>query len=154
MTTDAQPASGTSPGFGFVILVTVHFNDLDLFGMLHNSRYSMLVEQAWATYWRRREIGFTKDWTLAEDGFHVVKELRVSYELPIDRPGDYGVHIWLERIGRTSLTHGFRIYSGDVARSHAHGSRTLVHIDPATLRPAEWSREARSLSEKLLRPDH
>lgn len=153
MSADPQPTSNASPRYGFFVPVTVHFNDLDPFSMLHNSRYAILVEQAWATYWQQRGIGFTKDWALADDGFHVVKELRVSYEFPINRPGEYAVHVWLERIGRTSLTHGFRVYSADGAQAYAHGSRTLVHLDKATLRPAEWSHEARSLSRGLLRPE-
>ena len=100
-----------------------------------------------------QELAFSKDWELLGDGFNVLKEQRITYEFPINRAGEYGVHIWLERIGRTSMTYGFRVCSADGTVTYAHGSRTIVRLDRQTLRPSEWSEEARSASEKLLHRD-
>ena len=154
MTVDAQPARVTRPEYGFVVPMNVYFDDLDSFGMLHNSRYAVLVERAWIGYWQRRGIGYSRDWTLADDGFGVVRELRISYESPVDRPGEYAGHIWLEHVGRTSATCGFRVSSADGTRTHAHGSLVMVHLDRATLRPTEWSDQVRPLYQQLLRPEH
>ena len=153
MNTQTQFSSGASLEYGFLVPMSVFFDDLDSFGMLHNSRYTVLVERAWAMYWQQQELAFSKDWELLDDGFNVLKEQRISYEFPVNRLGEYGVHIWVERIGRTSMTYGFRVCSADGTVTHAHGSRTIVRLDRQTLRPSEWSQEGRSASEKLLRRD-
>ena len=103
MNTQTPFSSGASLEYGFLAPMRVYFDDLDSFGMLHNSRYSVLVERVWAIYWRQQGLAYSKDGKLLDDAFNVVKEQRVSYEFPINRPGEYGVHIWLERIGRTSM---------------------------------------------------
>jgi acyl-CoA thioester hydrolase len=152
VTTDIQSASDAGLGYGFLAPATAYFDDLDSFGILYNSHYAVLVERAWIMYWQQRRISFSEDWELLGDGFNVVKELQVRYESPIDRPGEYGVHIWVERLGRTSLTYGFRVCQADGSRTYAQGSRTVVRLDRKTLRPTEWTEGARSASEKLLRP--
>ncbi|MCF3965537.1 acyl-CoA thioesterase [Streptomyces fuscigenes] len=130
----------------------VHFDDLDAFGMLYNSHYAVLAERAWVAYWQRREVAYSSDWKMLDDGFNVAKELLVGFDAPIDRPGTYGVHLWVERLGRTSLTYGFRVCSPDGSRTYAHGRRTVVRLDRGTLRPAPWSERARELCTALLRP--
>ncbi|MEQ4720536.1 hypothetical protein [Nonomuraea sp. B19D2] len=37
----------------------MHFDDLDAMGLLHNSRYSLLVERAIGAYWQR--LGWAHD---------------------------------------------------------------------------------------------
>ncbi|KIF75313.1 thioesterase [Streptomyces sp. 150FB] len=150
------PTSPATPGtltYGVLVPVDVYFDDLDSFGMLHNSHYGVLAERAWVTYWQKREIPFSKDWVMLDDGFNVAKELRIVYETPIDRPGAYGVHFWVDRLGRTSMTYGFRVCAPDGSGTYAQGIRTVIRLDRTTLRPAEWSEPARALSTSLLRPE-
>ncbi|CAM5500697.1 putative protein OS=Streptomyces glaucescens OX=1907 GN=SGLAU_05835 PE=4 SV=1 [Streptomyces glaucescens] len=68
------------------------------------------------------------------------------------RPGAYAVHLWLERLGTTGLTYGFRFCSADGSTTYAHGSRVLVRLDADTLRPAPWSERFRAAGRELLRP--
>jgi acyl-CoA thioester hydrolase len=146
--------TATIPGggleYGFFVPVPVYLDDLDFMGMLHNSRFTVLGERAFVAYWRDNGVFISRDGDLLDDGFQVVKEQRVSYELPV-KAGEYGVHGWVERVGRTSMTLGFRLCSADGTLTHAHGSRTNVRLDRQTLRPTEWSEEARRVCEKLLR---
>ncbi|MFI6084862.1 acyl-CoA thioesterase [Streptomyces sp. NPDC051217] len=143
----------TESSYGFLVPVAVHFDELDSFGMLYNSRYGVLVERAWVSYWQEREIAFSKDWTALGDAFNVVKDFRITFEAPIDRPGEYGVRIWVEHLGRTSLTYGFRICSRDGGPpTYAHGTRTLIRLDPETKRPSAWSEKARELVAGQVRP--
>ena len=153
MDTETPSFSGASLEYGVLVPAMVYFDDLDSFGMLHNSRYTILVERAWVTYWQQQGLAFSKDGELLDDGLNVLKEQRISYKSPVNRLGEYGVHLWLEHVGRTSVTYGFRVCSADGTVTYADGSRTIVRIDRQTLRPCEWSQEARSASEKLLRPD-
>nr|BFD85961.1 hotdog domain-containing protein [Streptomyces sp. Xyl84] len=150
MTAEAPAAPALS--YGRLIPVTVHFDDLDALGLLHNARYPLMVERAWAGLWHEHGFRFEGDWVAAGDACNAVKELRITYEAPVTRPGGYAVHLWLERLGTTGLTYGFRFCSADGALTYAHGSRVLVRLDPATLRPAPWSEEFRAAGQELLRP--
>lgn len=158
MTVEADPASVTAetlPGpvvsYGRLIPVTVHFDDLDALGLLHNARYPVMVERAWSTLWQERGFRFEGDWEAAGDFCNAVKELRISYEAPVTKPGAYAVHLWLERLGNTGLTYGFRLCSADGAVTYAHGTRVLVRLDAATLRPTSWSERFRAAGRELLR---
>ncbi|MFB7599891.1 acyl-CoA thioesterase [Streptomyces sp. NPDC056160] len=150
MTAEAPAAPALS--YGRLIPVAVHFDDLDALGLLHNARYPLMVERAWSGLWHEHGFRFEGDWVAAGDACNAVKELRISYEAPVTRPGEYAVHLWLDRLGTTGLTYGFRFCSPDGALTYARGSRVLVRLDPATLRPAPWSGEFRAAGRELLRP--
>ncbi|MER6625009.1 MULTISPECIES: thioesterase family protein [unclassified Streptomyces] len=138
---------------GRLIPVTVHFDDLDALGLLHNARYPLLVERAWTELWQEKGVRFDGDWAAAGDACNAVRELRIGYEAPVTRTGTYAVHLWLERLGRTGLTYGFRFCSQDGAVTYARGSRVLVRLDATTLRPAPWSETFRDGARELLLPD-
>ncbi|MGJ5829546.1 acyl-CoA thioesterase [Streptomyces ossamyceticus] len=150
MTAEAPTAPALA--HGRLVPVTVHFDDLDALGMLHNARYPVMVERAWTQHWREQGYGFDGDWAAAGDFCNVVKELRISYEAPVTRPGAYAVHLWLERLGTTGLTYGFRFCSTDGSRTYARGTRVLVRLDADTLRPTAWSDDFRASGRELLRP--
>ncbi|MGW2616320.1 acyl-CoA thioesterase [Streptomyces sp. NPDC001500] len=150
MTAEAPPAPAVS--YGRLVPVTVHFDDLDALGLLHNARYPLMVERAWTELWQEYGVRFEGDWATAGDACNAVKELRVSYEAPVTRPGVYAVHLWLERLGNTGLTYGFRFCSTDGTLTYARGERVLVRLDAATMRPAPWSETLRSGGRALLRP--
>ncbi|MFK0283673.1 acyl-CoA thioesterase [Streptomyces sp. NPDC090499] len=150
MTAEALPAPTLS--HGRLLPVSVHFDDLDALGMLHNARYPLLVERAWTELWQEHGIRFDGDWAAAGDACNVVRELLISYEVPVTRSGTYAVHLWLERLGTTGLTYGFRFCSPDGATTYARGTRVLVRLDAATLRPAPWSEAFRAVGRELLRP--
>ncbi|CAL9592168.1 acyl-CoA thioesterase [Streptomyces sp. enrichment culture] len=152
MTVEAPPAPTAVP-YGLLMPATVHFDDLDALGLMHNSRYPLLVERAWSAYWERHGIRFAGDWTAAGDACNAVKELRITYEAPVARAGTYAVHLWLERLGRTGLTYGFRVCSPDGTVTYARGSRVLVRLDAATLRPTPWTGDFRAAARELLPPD-
>ncbi|WP_055477819.1 acyl-CoA thioesterase [Sphaerimonospora mesophila] len=132
--------------------VQVHFDDLDAMGLLHNSRYALLVERAVSAYWHR--LGWAPDPTRSSfrDVFLAVREFKVTYHVPITGASEPLVHFWIERIGRTSALYGFRVLSADRSVVHAEGYRVNVNLDPGTLRPAPFSSELRAAAEPLLSP--
>lgn len=150
MTAEAPTAPAVS--YGRLIPVTVHFDDLDALGLLHNARYPLMVERAWTELWSEHGVRFDGDWAAAGDACNAVRELRIGYEAPVTRPGAYAVHLWLERLGTTGLTYGFRFCSADGSETYARGTRVLVRLDAATLRPAPWSETFRAVGQELLRP--
>ncbi len=96
-----------------------------------------MVERAWAELWQEHGFRFVGDW---------------GYEAPVTKPGAYAVHPWLERLGNTGLTYGFRFCSADGSVTYAHGTRVMVRLDAGTLRPAPWSEGFRAAGRALLRP--
>jgi acyl-CoA thioester hydrolase len=142
--------SSGSVDYGVLMPVEVHFDDLDAFGMLHNSRYQVMVERGWAAYWLGQGLGGESG--RDGDAFGVVKQFEVVFDMPVTRPGAYGVHFWVERVGRTSAVAGYRLCSLDGSVTYAHGTRTIVRLDPASLRPAPWSDEVRDLVQVVMKP--
>ncbi|WP_427923706.1 acyl-CoA thioesterase [Streptomyces sp. cg40] len=149
-----ESPSATVLAHGRLIPVTVHFDDLDALGMLHNARYPLLVERAWTELWEEHGVRFDGDWASAGDACNVVKELLISYEAPVTKPGTYAVHLWLDRLGTTGLTYGFRLCSADGSVTYATGTRVLVRLDAGTLRPAPWSEGFRAAGRALLRSEN
>ena len=128
--------------YGHVEPVTVHFDDLDAMGIVHNARYAVLLERALSGYWAPLGFTFTDGRPTSPDVIHAVREFTITYQAPIRGTGPVDVHFWAERVGETSAVYGFRFVTGDVV--HAEGRRTIVKLDPATLRPAPWSDAGRA----------
>lgn len=130
--------------------VQVYFDDLDAMGLLHNSRYALLVERAIGAYWGR--LGWASDpvRSVFKDVFLAVREFKVTYNVPIAGAGEPLVHFWIDRLGRTSGVYGFRVLSEDRSVVHAEGYRVNVNLDPATLRPAPFSDELRTAAAPLM----
>uniref|UniRef100_UPI0033DFD5F3 acyl-CoA thioesterase n=1 Tax=Streptomyces sp. NPDC006923 TaxID=3155355 RepID=UPI0033DFD5F3 len=146
----ARTVATPTADVGVLIPVDVHFDDLDTLGMLHNSRYQVLVERAWVAFWRDRGFGGEKG--IEGDGFNVIKAFSITYDVPVTMFGQYGVHLWVERMGTTSTTAGYRVCSADGGTTYAHGSRTVVRLDSTTLLPTPWSDRAREVARTIEAP--
>ncbi|MCP4806069.1 MAG: acyl-CoA thioesterase [Proteobacteria bacterium] len=120
----------------------VYFDDLDLFGILHNARYLLFMERAVGEFWR------TLGWDGFEDRgqFHLVKSNHIEYVSPVTGVGQVRVRVTVTHLGTTSLKLGFRVMPLDEDADHAHGERVIVCVDPTTRRPVPWSEAFR---EKL-----
>lgn len=148
----ASTAIETTIQYGHVEPVTVHFEDLDAMGVVHNARHALLVERALAAFWRRRGHSFDAAGPTTPDTFNVVREFSITYGAPIRGTGEITVHLWIESLGESSGVYGFRLTSPDGAVVYAEGRRAVVKLDPATLRPAPWTEDARSIARSLRRP--
>ncbi|MFG1742320.1 acyl-CoA thioesterase [Micromonospora chalcea] len=138
--------------FGHVAHVPVHFDDLDAMGLLHNARYAVLLERALTPYWAERGVVFRGDVHAAPDVFHAVREFTITYQAPVTGVGTVAVHFWLEHFGTSSAQYAFEFRSVDGATVHATGTRSIVRLDPATLRPTAWTEVGRAIAATLLRP--
>jgi acyl-CoA thioester hydrolase len=123
----------------------IYLDDLDGFGMLHHARYALLFDHAVIDYWA--EAGWRVDPTTS---VQVIRELTLTYHQPITSVGDVDVRFWVSRAGRTSVTYAFRIASSDGDVLHAEGTRVLVNLDPATLRPAPFTDDMWEIATPLL----
>jgi acyl-CoA thioester hydrolase len=120
----------------------VYFDDLDAFHILHNARYILLFERTLGSFWQLLGLGGLREEGLP-DRFHFVRANHIEYLNPVSAVGRVRVRVWVEKMGTTSLTLGFRLMPMDEDRDHALGTRTVVRVDPETLRPEPWTAEFR-----------
>lgn len=137
--------------YGDVVRMPVHFDDLDAMGVLHNSRYAVLVERAVVKWWTERGVSFSGGRLTTPDAFNVVREYAITFHLPVRDTGEVGVHFWLESMGATSADYRFRVTSADGGTVFASGRRVNVRLDPATMRPTPWTQQGRAIGAPLLR---
>lgn len=122
----------------------VYFDDLDAYQILHNARYVLLIERTVGAFWEHL-FGWSGmlDMAANPDQSHLVRANHISYERPFAGIGEARVRIWIEKLGRTSLTFGFRVLPLDQDLDYAVGSRVMVRVDPQTRQPVPWTDELR-----------
>jgi acyl-CoA thioester hydrolase len=121
----------------------VYFDDLDAFQILHNARYLLLFERTIGSFWHHLGWGSTLDMQNNPDQFHFVARNEIDYQRPIVGMGQVRVRICIEKLGRTSLTFGFRLLPLDEDTEYARGKRVVVRVDPKSKRPTPWTDEFR-----------
>jgi acyl-CoA thioester hydrolase len=137
--------------YGYVAPFTVHFDDLDPMGIVHNARYALFLERALSDWWAVHGHSFNGGRPTTSDAVHAVAEYSISYRAPVRGTGEIGVHFWIDRLGESSAVYGFRMISADGQTVHAEGRRVNIKLDPATMRPAPWSEDAIEKGSMLLR---
>ena len=123
----------------------VYLDDIDGYGMLNNTVYPRIFDQAILDFWI--EAGWRLD---TATSVLAVRELSVTYHRPVLGLGDVDVQLWVARAGRTSVGYRLRMLSPDHTVLHAEGTRTVVNLDPRTLRPAPLSDEMWEMAAPLL----
>lgn len=120
----------------------VFIDDIDGFGMLYHARYLTIVDHAIAEYW------FDTGWRFDTATALAVRAVTLDYLAPISTVG--AVDVWFRLIdaGRTSITYGFEVCSGDVVA--ARGTRVMVHIDRTTGRPVPFDADAWHRADPLM----
>lgn len=121
----------------------VYFDDLDPFGILHNARYILLFERTIGDFWRELGWGGPLDSQSNADQFHLVRVNHVDYFRPFVGVGRMRVRIWIERLGRTSLTFAFQCKALDEDIEYASGTRVVVKVDRDSREPRPWTEEVR-----------
>jgi len=132
----------------------VYFDDLDALQILHNARYLLLFERTIGSFWSRA-MGWTGGLEGPDnpDRFHLVRTNQIEYIRPVTNIGEVRVRIWVEKLGKSSLTFGFRILPMDQDVDYARGSRVIVCVDPKTRKPSPFSGEFRRQVAPYLRDE-
>lgn len=120
----------------------VYFDDLDPYGILHNARYLLLFERTLGAFWALMGFGGLQD---SPDRYHFVRSNQVNYDRPMRGVGHVRVRVWVQQLGTSSLTFGFRMMPMDEDTDLATSTRTVVRVDPVTNRPTPWSDDFRQL---------
>jgi acyl-CoA thioester hydrolase len=135
----------------FVYHADIHFDELDPMQMLHNSRFVYHVERAISALYASRGRKWERDVNDNPDQFHVVRDLHIEYLSPFSGTGSMRIDVWVEKLGTTSCVYGFLCSSSDGRKAHARGQRTIIKLDPASLRPAPWTEAFRVGHTELLK---
>ena len=151
MTTTAEQSPTVD--YGHLEPVFVHFDDLDSMGMVHNTRYPVLVERAMTLFWHRLGYTYYNRTTGHPDASIAVAEFSIKYLAPVRGTGEVGVHFWTERISDTSVSYAFRVQSHDGATVHAEGRRVHIRFDVSTMRPTTWGEDTLARYEALRQRD-
>jgi acyl-CoA thioester hydrolase len=117
----------------------VYFDDLDAFQILHNARYVVLMERTIGSFWKHLGSAGILDFEQFPDMSHLVRANHIEYDRPVTGISDVRVRIWVEKLGTTSLTFGFRVLPVDEDVDYAHGTRVLVRVDHETRKPVPWT---------------
>jgi acyl-CoA thioester hydrolase len=116
----------------------VFFDDLDLFGILHNARYLLFMERCMGQFWNKLGWGGF-DGDKDPDQFHLVRLNQVEYLSPFEGVGKVRVRLKVQHLGTTSLVIGFVVMPMDEDRILAQGKRVVVCVDPETRKKRAWS---------------
>lgn len=129
----------------------IYFDDLDLYKVLHNARYLLLFERTLGEFWA--ELGLGKlQCSESLEHFHLVCHNSVDYLAPVTGVCNVRVRVQIENLGRSSLTFAFRLLPLDRDYDHARARRTVVHVDPVTMKATPWSRDFRQRLAPWLAP--
>jgi acyl-CoA thioester hydrolase len=121
----------------------VYFDDLDAFRILHNARYLLLFERTLGSFWEVVGIDAFEH-GVDGDHWHLVRANAIEYLRPVRGTQRVRVRVWIERLGETSLTFGFKLMPMDEDVDCALGTRTVVRVAPGTQRPTPWSEAFRA----------
>ena len=117
----------------------VYFDDLDAFQILHNARYLLLFERTIGSFWGHLGWGGTLDVQKNPDQFHLVRANHLEYLRAVVGVSQVRVRVWVEALGRTSLTFGFCLLPMDEDVDYATGTRVVVRVDATTRKPTPWT---------------
>jgi len=115
----------------------IYFDDLDSFQILHNARYLLLFERTVGAFWTKVGFSSFQDSDHPEQ-FHLVRHNEVDYLAPVHGVGEVRIRVEIEKLGKSSLTFGFRMLPMDRDTDYARGRRTVVHVNAKTLQPQPW----------------
>ena len=117
----------------------IYFDDLDIFGVLHNARYPLLVERTIGAFWQALGWGGLSDLKANPDQFHLVRINHFEYLRAVEGVNAVRARVWVQKLGRTSLIFAFSILPVDEDIPYATGHRVLVCVDPESRTPKPWS---------------
>ena len=117
----------------------VYFDDLDAFEILHNARYLLLFERTIGSFWKHIGWGGLLDKDSNPDQYQLVRVNHLEYLRAVRGTDEVRVRVWIQRLGRTSLTFAFKMLPLDEDLNYAEGYRVLVRIDPETRQPVPWT---------------
>lgn len=128
------------------VSIPIRFADIDALGHVNNAVFLTYMEVARTTFWAER-IGVSR----AEEFDFVLARVEIDYRRPVHFGDSLACDLWLEKIGRSSFTLGYRFVIDEdpvaVARS------VQVFVDLATGAPKPVPDSFRERAREFLSED-
>jgi len=131
----------------FVHKGETRFDELDALWVLHHSRliaHAERLQQAWFDAVMAPE---SFDPERYPDLYVVVKNVNVTYEIPMKGVGPYRAFLWVFRLREAGLTTGFEFWNATGTARYCRGIRTVCRLSTTTHQPCGWTPSFRSRVE-------
>ena len=125
--------------------IQVRFSDLDILGHVNNVIYLSYFEMARIHYFTAL-VGPKWDWF--NEGVLLVKN-NVEYHLPILLHDQPTIHLFVEKIGNSSVVYRLGVFKNSEEAICALGQFTHVYVDRQTHRPQSIPQNIRVVLESL-----
>ena len=112
--------------------VTVRWGDVDAYGHVNNAVYYAYVDTA-VNEWLIREVG--EDLRAGGD-IGIVAETGCRFLREIDFPAEVEVGLVVTRLGTSSVTYRFGVFTAGDDEARAVGTFVHVYVDRTTRRPS------------------
>ena len=123
------------------IVIPVAWGDMDAFQHVNNVTYGRWLESARIAYFRR--IGFME--RMRDRGVGpILARIAIDYGRPVTFPDTVRVDVTTKKIGRSSFTLGYRVWSEDQQAQVATGEDVIVVFDYRSGSKAAVDEELRS----------
>lgn len=131
--------SESTPKGLFFLNGATRFDELDALWVLHHSRlvaHAERLQQAWFDAVMEPEAFDPERYP---DLYVVVRNINVTYEVPMKGVGPYRAYLWVKRLREAGLTTGFEFWSGDGSSRYCRGERTVCRLSTKTHQPCGWT---------------
>lgn len=121
---------------GFEVAERVRWEDVDLVGIVRYSAYTRFLDVGEAELFRAAGLAhptILERWRV----WLVRRVLHLEYHAPARFDALLRVRVVLAKVGRTSLTFEYAIWSDDGATQHATGRLVLVAVDAESMAAVE-----------------
>lgn len=152
MQTSTSAAPSRQEHGKFVYRKRVHFDDLDSFQMLHNTRYALFVEHATEALYVSGGQTLQADPDDNPDQIQVVRAFRIEMLAPFRGIGELTLQLSVQRLGETSCAYAFECRDARAVLC-ARGERVIVKLDASTGRPTAWTPWFVALHQPLLQSE-
>ena len=126
------------------------FDELDPLNMLHNSRYSYILERV--TYLFFNAVSVIEKFDIVEfpDLHHVVRQINLTYVKPIFGVISFFVTVKPIKLREAGCIYEVSFVSEDKSVVYCKGERTIAKVNPATFQPVGWSKKFRDTHEFII----
>jgi acyl-CoA thioester hydrolase len=118
--------------------IPIRFADIDALGHVNNAVFLTYMEVARTSFWAER-IGTVR---VLEIDF-VVARVEIDYRRPVLFNDALVCELWLEKVGRSSFTVGYRFLVGDTLVAEARSVQVFVDLATGASKPVPDSFRAR-----------
>jgi acyl-CoA thioester hydrolase len=115
---------------GYRVPIPIRFADIDALGHVNNAVFLSYMEVVRTAFWAE----FVGEVRVQEIDF-VVARIEIDYRRPVLFNDSLACDLWLERLGRTSFTVGYRFLVAETPVAEARSVQVFVDLSTGAPKP-------------------